>query len=187
MSTARHIAIALSGASGAAYFLRLLERVPGKTVVHLIASESGRRILLEECDIQWRELDRAPFVMHGNKNCGASIGSGSVPLDGMVILPCSTHTLASIAAGLAGTLIHRCAAVQLKEDRKLILAVRETPLSLVSLRAMTTLKESGAVIMPACPSFYHRPKSIEEVLDTLVDRIMDHLGLRDPHIKRWSP
>ena len=127
------------------------------------------------------------FELHTNKNIGASIASGSFQLDAMVVVPCSMNTMASIAHGLAGNLITRAAAVQLKERRKLILVPRETPLSLLNLRAMTTACEAGALILPAMPSYYHNPKSVTDLVDTVVDRVIDHLDLDDPDVKRWNP
>jgi len=188
MSEVKRIGMALTGASGAPYFLRAVERLRGRSDldVHLICSEGGRRVLHEECGLRWQDLDLDGFTVHTDKNIGASIASGSFRMDGFAVLPCSVHTLSSIAYGIAGTLIHRTASVQLKEDRKLILVVRETPLSAIHLRAMLTLREAGAVIMPASPGFYHQPRSIDDLLDTIVDRVFDHLGLADPAIKRWQ-
>ena len=189
MAEPRRIVIALTGASGAPYFLRMLKRIRAFQGVdlHLVASEGGKRVLLEENGIKWQDLDFSGLTLHANKNIGASIASGSFRCDGMVVLPCSMNTLSCIASGITVNLVHRCAAVQLKEDRKLILAIRETPLSLINLRAMTTLREAGAVIMPASPGFYHNPETIDDLLDTVIDRIFDHLGLDDKHIKRWDP
>ncbi|MDJ0838223.1 MAG: UbiX family flavin prenyltransferase [Acidobacteriota bacterium] len=189
MGAPRRIVVALTGASGAPYFLRMLDRLRGfeDIELHLIASEGGKRVLQEESNIRWQDLNLSGFTVHPNKNIGASIASGSFRCHGMVVLPCSMNTLACIASGVTVNLIHRCAAVQLKEDRKLILAIRETPLSLINLRAMTSLREAGAVIMPASPGFYHNPQTIQDLCDTVVDRIFDHLGLDDTSIKRWNP
>jgi len=185
---ARKIAVALTGASGAAYFLRLIERLrPLREVeTHLIASTGGRRVLAEEHDLHWQDLRKTGFVVHDNKDNGAALASGSARLDALAIVPCSMHTLGSLASGLAQSLIHRAAAVQLKESRALILVPREAPLSLVNLRAMTALREAGAVILPACPGFYHRPTTVEQVLDSVVDRVLDHLMVDDGAIRRWK-
>jgi 4-hydroxy-3-polyprenylbenzoate decarboxylase len=184
----RKIAVALTGASGAAYFLRLIERIRSLRQIetHLIASASGRRVLLEETGLRWQDIDTEGFVVHDNKDNGAQPASGSFRLDALAIVPCSMHTLASIAAGLAQSLIHRTAAVQLKESRRLILVPREAPLSLLNLRAMTALAEAGALVLPACPGFYHRPQTIDDLLDSVVDRVLDHLQIDDPEIRRWK-
>lgn len=183
------LALALTGASGADYFLGLLDRLRnrGDFEVHLLASDSGKRVLLEESGKSWQEFAVAPFHTHSNKNLGAKLASGSFRLDGMAILPCSMNTLAAAAAGLAGNLILRCAAVQIKESRPLVLVPRETPLSLINLRAMVTLREAGAVILPASPGFYHQPRTIGDLVDTVVERVMDQLGIEDANIKRWNP
>ena len=185
----KRVVLALTGASGAPYFLRMLERLRSfpQVEVHLLASEGGKRVLLEESGISWNDLKFDGIIQHNTKNIGASIASGSFLLSSMVILPCSMNTASSIAAGIANNLILRCAAVQLKESRPLILVPRETPLSLINLRVLTTLKEAGAVVMPAAPGFYHNPKNIEDLLDSVVDRIFDHLSIEDPQIKRWNP
>ncbi len=183
------IALALSGASGVPYFLRLLERLrrhPGLEL-HLVASEGGRRVLAEESNLKWPLPDTEDLVTHANKNIGASIASGSFDLAALVVIPCSMHTVSAISMGLADNLIQRCAAVQLKESRRLILVPRETPLSLINLRAMTMVKEAGAVLLPASPGFYHKPETIEDLLDTVVDRVLDHIDIEDLHIKRWNP
>ncbi len=184
----KRIGLALTGASGAGYFLRMLERLRGRddVEVHLICSGGGRRVLVEENGMRWQDLDLEGFIEHADKNIGASIASGSNALDAFAIIPCSMHTLASIAYGVAGTLIHRTASVQLKEGRKLLLVIRETPLSVVNMQSMVTLGQAGAVIMPASPGFYHNPQTIEDLLDTIVDRVFDHLGLNDPEIRRWQ-
>jgi len=186
------IAIALTGASGAPYFVRLVRRLEAlpeadhtRMEVSLLSSDAGRRVFNEEIGTSWQKFE-SRFEKISERDIGASIASGSHGNQALVILPCSMSTLAAIAYGLTHNLIHRAAAVQLKERRKLILVTRETPLSLIHLRGMQQLSESGALIMPASPSFYMQPKSIEDLLDTVVDRIMDHIELDDAHIKRWG-
>ncbi len=188
-ATPKTLALALTGASGADYFLRILDRLRTLTdwEVHLLASDSGKRVLREECGKSWQEIAVSPFHTHANKDIGARLASGSFRLDALAILPCSMNTLAAAAAGLADNLILRCAAVQLKESRPLILVPRETPLSLINLRAMVSLREAGAVILPASPGFYHRPQTVVDLVDTVVDRVLDHLGVEDSQIKRWNP
>ncbi|CAM2064912.1 Flavin prenyltransferase UbiX [Sulfidibacter corallicola] len=185
----RKIALALTGASGAPYFLRCLERLRGRDDVelHLVASEGGKRVLHDELGMKWSEVETRGCIVHPLKNIGASIASGSFGLEALVVVPCSMSTLSAISVGLAENLVHRAAAVQLKESRRLILVPRETPLSLINLRAMVTLREAGAVIMPASPGFYQQPETVTDLVDTVVDRIIDHLQLADETIFRWNP
>ena len=186
---ARHLALALTGASGAPYFLRMLSRLRGYPGLrlHVLFSDGGKRVLAEECKLKPSDLDLGDCAVYDNRNIGACLASGSFPLESLVILPCSQNTLCAMAAGLAGNLIQRAAAVQLKERRRLIIVPRETPLSLIALRAMVTMAEAGAVVMPASPGFYHQPQSIDDLLDSVVDRVIDLSGLHDPSIKRWNP
>lgn len=186
----KRIALALTGASGAIYFLRLLERLEAHPEVELelVASDGGKRVLWEESKIRWRDIiEPRRLPVHAEKDIGATLASGSNRLDHLVIVPASMNTVAMIAHGMAGNLIHRAAAVQLKERRGLIVVPRETPLSLINLRAMTTLAEAGALVMPAMPGFYQNPESVQELADTVVDRIIDHLGVDDSDVKRWAP
>lgn len=189
MVSPKRIALAMTGASGGLYFLRLLARLLMRDDVegHLMISEGGRRVLWEESGLKWADMDTGHFALHANKDIGASVASGSNPLDALVVVPCSMNTLGSMAWGISNNLILRTAAVQMKENRCIILVPRETPLSLVHLRAMVALREAGTMILPAMPGFYHQPKSIEDLVDTVVDRILDHLGLADSAIKRWEP
>lgn len=188
MTPKKRIALAMTGASGGPYFLRLLERLLKRNDVegHLLISEGGRRVLLEETGVKWSEIDTGHFQLHANKDIGANVASGSYRLDAMAIVPCSMNTLGCLAMGVANNLVLRAAAVQMKEDRKLIVVPRETPLSLVHLRAMVTLKEAGTVVLPATPGFYHKPETIQDLVDSVVDRIIDHLDLPDQSIKRWQ-
>lgn len=185
----QHIALAFSGASGAPYFQRLVQRLGERDdiTLHLVITEGGKRVLAAEADQDWRDVIEERYQIHTNKNIGASIASGSFQLKALVVVPCSMNTLAAIAHGLASNLIQRAAAVQLKERRKLILVPRETPLSLLNLRAMTTACEAGALLLPAMPSYYHKPQTVTDLVDTVVDRVIDHLDLPDPDIKRWNP
>jgi len=188
MEAKKRIALAMTGASGGPYFLRLLERLLGRDDVegHVLVSEGGKRVLLEETGVKWADVDIGSFQLHANKDIGASVASGSYRLHAMAVVPCSMNTVGSLACGVADNLVLRAASVQLKEDRKLILVPRETPLSLIHLRAMVTLREAGAIIMPATPGFYHQPQTIQDLVDTVVDRIIDHLNLPDATIKRWK-
>jgi len=188
--------IALTGASGAIYATRLLEKLVAQGhLIDLVASEAGCVSFAAETGIHLNaaRLDvekllpgRAQNVtVHGPREIGASIASGSVKHDGMVIVPCSMGTLARVANGFADSLITRAADVSLKERRKLLLVTRELPLSLVHLRNMTLATEAGATVFHACPHFYNRPASVEEVADTVVDRVLDHLGVEN-QTARWK-
>ena len=188
------IIFAITGASGAPYAVRLLEVLANHHVpTWLLISSHGWRLLTEECDIKDdRELTKATggdwssIRVFDDKDRGASPASGSAKTAGMVMCPCSMGTVAAIAHGTSRSLIERAADVTLKERRKLVLVPRETPLSLVHLRNMTLAAEAGAVILPAAPGFYQRPKEIGQLVDFIVQRIIDHFGLVIPLIKPWQ-
>lgn len=192
-----HFIVALTGASGQSYALRLLEKLAASEAqVSLILSEAACVTLAAECAIKTSphsvDLKKlfagqvpANITVYNPRDIGAPMASGSQPHDGMVIVPCSMGTLAKVAHGTADNLIARTADVTLKERRKLFLVTREMPLSLIHLRNMTTVTEAGGVIFHACPHFYHRPQTIEEVLDTVVDRVLDHLGV-PIETQRWK-
>jgi flavin prenyltransferase len=178
------LVIAGTGASGAIYLQRLLDCIDAaRHEVHLVLSPYARQVIGEELD----ELRIAPGVsQHGDKTMQVPFVSGSTRFDAMVIVPCSMGTLARIAAGTADSTILRAADVFLKERRKLIIVPRETPWNLIHARNVCTLLEAGAVVLPASPHFYGRPKSIDEVADTVVARILDQLDLPAPGAFRWS-
>ncbi|HEU4558137.1 MAG TPA: flavin prenyltransferase UbiX [Longimicrobium sp.] len=183
----------ITGASGAPYAVRLLRALnETATPTRLIISSYGWRLLAEETGIEGLEaLQRATgdwsrVELYDSLDRGATPASGSAPSAGMVICPCSMGTLASIAAGTSRNLVERAADVALKERRPLIVVPRETPLSLVHLENMTRLTRAGAVIMPAAPGFYHRPESISDLVDFVVARILDHLGIEHRVGKRWK-
>lgn len=178
------LVIAGTGASGAIYLQRLLDCIDaGQHEVHLVLSPYARQVIGEELG----ELRVAPQVsQHGDKTMQVPFVSGSARFDAMVIVPCSMGTLARVAAGTADSTILRAADVFLKERRKLIVVPRETPWNLIHARNVCTLMEAGAVILPASPHFYGRPKTIEEVADTVVARILDQLNLPAPGAFRWS-
>jgi 4-hydroxy-3-polyprenylbenzoate decarboxylase len=191
--------VCITGASGALYSLRLIAALAAKGVIlHLTCSPWGARVILEETERPlgyWLGKIRAsggpgrsPAIikLHPSDDFSSPVASGSFRLNGTVILPCSTGTLGSIASGVSANLIHRAGSVALKEGWPLILVPRETPLSLVTMKAFVSLKEAGAVIMPACPSFYSKPQSIEQLADTVINRIMDRLGVPDEHAHRWN-
>ncbi|MFT5172435.1 MAG: 4-hydroxy-3-polyprenylbenzoate decarboxylase [Gammaproteobacteria bacterium] len=200
MSTAT-VALAITGASGAAYGLRLLETLLAQHIrVHLVISNPGRIVIAEETDLRLPSKPQeictifnsrfnarlGDLQVYGREDWFAPMASGSNPPDAMVICPCTTGTLAEIAAGTSRGLIERAADVALKEKRRLILVVRETPFSTIHLQNMLRLAEAGAVIMPANPGFYQRPESIEEIVDYMVARILDHLHVEHDLMVRWG-
>jgi 4-hydroxy-3-polyprenylbenzoate decarboxylase len=188
------VVLALTGASGAPYGVRLLEvlarhRVP----VWLIVSAHGWRLLQAECALADEGAlrrgtggDWSTVTLFPDDDRGALPASGSTRSAGMVICPCSMGTVAAIAAGTSRSLVERAADVVLKERRKLILVPRETPLSLIHLRNLTTVTEAGAVVIPAAPGFYHRPTQISQLVDFIVQRVVDQLGLEIEIAERWQ-
>ncbi len=184
------VIIGITGASGAAIAVRMVELLAetGQVEIHLVVSDAARRTLEHEVgpDALGRILAKAT-QNHAIGNIGATIASGSFETAGMIVAPCSMHTLAAIATGLAGNLLVRAADVQLKERRKLILMARETPLHLGHLRNMCAVAEMGAIVMPPMPAFYHRPGSVEAIIDHLAARAIDLLGLPlDRFAREWD-
>jgi 4-hydroxy-3-polyprenylbenzoate decarboxylase len=183
----RRIVVAITGATGAVYGVRLLQRL--KTVdgveSHLVVSDAASLTLHQEVGMQRRDVEALAHVVHKNREIGASIASGSFQTDGMVIAPCSMKTLAAVAHGLADNLVARAADVILKERRRLVLMVRETPLNLAHLRNMTAVTEMGGIVFPPVPSFYHRPASIDEMVDHTLDRVLDLLDIDNAAAPRW--
>lgn len=191
------LVVAMTGASGAPYALRFLQVLSrlGRTV-HFTISPSAVQVLREEAGIEFsthvpdpRMLGvRGPgrLIYHDHRNFSAGIASGSFPTGGMVIIPCSMSTLASIASGLTENLITRAADVHLKERRKLILVPRETPLSLIHLENMVRVTQAGAVVLPAMPGWYHRPTRLEDLIDFVVGRVCDQLGIANALSPRWG-
>ncbi|CAN5183239.1 flavin prenyltransferase UbiX [soil metagenome] len=187
------LTLGVTGASGAPYAVRLLRALNDAGVpVRLIVSTYGWRLLAEESGIDGEEALREAtgewerVELYDSLDRGATPASGSAPSRGMVICPCSMGTLASIAAGTSRNLVERAADVALKERRPLLLVPRETPLSLVHLENMTRLTRAGATVMPASPGFYHRPERVEEMVDFVVARILDHVGVEHTVGKRWK-
>ncbi len=182
------ITVGITGASGSILGLRLLEKLavrPGLEV-HLILTRAGERTAYLETGRKVPEIRSLAHKWHPIEDIGASLASGSFPTDAMAIVPCSIHTMSAIATGVTDNLMTRAADVMLKERRRLILAVRESPLHLGHLRNLVTLAEMGAVIAPPMPAFYINPKSIEDIVDNTVDRVMDLLGLPEPGASRWE-
>lgn len=185
----KHLIVAITGASGAAYGVRLLQVLrdtPG-IQTHLVLSDAGLLNLQQELDMDRAQVEALADVAHPVRDIGASIASGSFQADGMVVAPCSMRTLAAIAHGLSDNLIARAADVMLKERRRLILLTRETPLHLVHLRNMTSVTEMGGIIFPPLPAFYHRPQTIAELIDHTVSRVIDLLAVAHPTpAPRWN-
>ncbi len=186
------VTLGVTGASGAPYAVRLLRALnESGTPLRLIVSSYGWRLLAEEAGIDGPEALRAAtgdwsrVEVYDALDRGATPASGSAPSGGMVVCPCSMGTLASIAAGVSRNLVERAADVALKERRPLVLVPRETPLSLIHLENMTRLTRAGATILPAAPGFYSRPQSIDDLVDFVAARILDHLGVEHAVGKRW--
>jgi flavin prenyltransferase len=182
------IIVGISGASGAIYGWRLLERLRalGTVEIHLILTRSGEKTLFLELDKTAAEVKALADFSYPLEDIGCRLASGSCTMDAMVIAPCSIHTMSAIAGGISSNLMIRAADVILKERRRLILMVRESPLHLGHLRNLTALAEMGAIIAPPIPGFYHRPRSVEDVVDSSLDRVLDLLGLADPQVRRWD-
>ncbi|HEY7613092.1 MAG TPA: UbiX family flavin prenyltransferase [Gemmatimonadales bacterium] len=194
MSGARPVVLAITGASGAPYAVRLLEVLARKRVpVWLIVSSHGMRLLDAECGIGSLDAlkaatggDWSSVVSFSDDDRGALPASGSQPTRGMVICPCSMGTVSAVALGTSRSLVERAADVTLKERRRLILVPRETPLSLVHLRNLVAATEAGAVVVPATPGFYHRPAQVSELVDFIVQRVLDQLDLDIEIARRWT-
>jgi len=197
----RTFALAITGASGIQYGLRLLEcLIQSGARVYLMVSQAGQIVLKMEAGLAvpanpadmerffTERLAAAPGQLRvfGRQEWTAPVASGTNPPDAMVVCPCTTGTLASIAAGVSGDLIDRAADVALKEGRKLILVVRETPFSVIHLENMLRLARAGVIIMPANPGFYFKPQGIADLVDFMVARILDHLGVAHPIGRRWG-
>lgn len=180
--------VAISGASGAVYGVRLLQMLQAMPGVqtHLTVSEAGWLNVQQELDMPRAEVEALADVVYAVRDIGSAIASGSFQCDGMVIAPCSMRTLAAVALGLSDNLITRAADVMLKERRRLILMVRETPLNLAHLRHMTSVTEMGGIVFPPVPGFYQCPQTIAEMVDHTLSRVVDLLGLPQPDAPRWA-
>jgi flavin prenyltransferase len=182
------LVVGITGATGAIYGIRLLEilsKLPD-IETHLIISEAGEITIKSETDFEIDDVKRMADFNHDINNIAACLSSGSYKTDGMVIVPCTIKTMSAIANSYADNLISRAADVTLKERRKLVMAVRETPLHLGHLRSMEKLTEMGAIIMPPVPAFYHKPKSIQDIIDHSVGKILDIFGIKHNLYARWS-
>ena len=193
------IIVGVTGASGAVLAqktLSLLEQDPRVTRIHLVVTETGQRLFAEELSLSSGDLKQLPSRLLGNatakidvlpnKDVGASIASGSYEVDSMLVVPCSMGTLASIANGTSDDLIARAADVMLKERRKLVLCIRDTPFNRIHLENMLRAEQAGAVIMPAIPAFYHQPKTIDDLVTQYVCRVLAQIGLPQEKMYRWT-
>ena len=196
MSASRPIVVGITGASGAPYAVRLLQQLTAAhRSVSLIVSKYGMRLLATEMGIESMDALRSAVgkeawdscvESYGNDDRGAPPASGSSLTAGMIVCPCSMGTLSAISVGASRSLIERAADVTLKERRKLILVPRETPLSAIHLENMLRLTRAGAVVMPASPGFYHRPKQVSDLVDFVVARMLDQLGVEQTLVERWE-
>lgn len=179
--------IAITGASGSVYGVRMLELLAerGDVETHLVVSGAGAATMRQETDRTVESLASLVHEVHRPSSIGASIASGSFRTAGMIVAPCSIKTLAAIASCYAADLVSRAADVTLKEGRPLVLMVRETPLHLGHLRAMQAVTEAGGIIAPPVPAFYHRPQSLDEVVDHTVRRVLARVGLEDTGAREW--
>jgi len=194
------VIVALTGASGAAYGLRLIQRLANAGVVqHILLSDAARVVLKQEADLDLPDTVSLANSLAGHLNIATDrihcyalndwfspTASGSAGIKKMVVIPCSMGTLARIASGASDNLIERAADVMLKERRQLILVPRETPLSSIHLENMLKLSRMGTHIIPAMPGFYHRPESLDDIINFLVDRVLDHLDIANPKAQKWG-
>lgn len=188
MPNPRRLIVAITGATGAIYGVRLLQALQSfpEIETHLIVSDAGVLTLHQEMDMKRKEVETLAHVTHNVRDIGASIASGSFQSEGMIIAPCSMKTLAAIAHGLSDNLITRAADVVLKERRRLVLMVREAPFNLAHLRNMTAVTEMGGIVFPPLPNFYFRPSSITEIVDHTVARVLDLYAIEHSLSPRWQ-
>ena len=187
MRPAQRVVVGITGATGAVYAVRLLQRLrASKVETHLVASPAGVLNVHHELGLERRALEALADTAYSPGDVGAAIASGSFTTDAMVVAPCSMKSLAAIAHGLADNLLTRAADVTLKERRRLVLMVRETPFNLAHLRNMTAATEMGAVIFPPLPAFYHRPQTIDELVDDTVERVLSLIGVDQAAPKSWG-
>jgi flavin prenyltransferase len=182
------LVVAITGASGSIYGWRLLEklRAAGNVEIHLIMTRSGERTAFLEMGKAAADFKALADCSYAVEDIGCRLASGSFPTAGMVIAPCSIHTMSAIAAGISSNLAIRAADVTLKERRRLVLMVRESPLHLGHLRSMTALAEMGAILAPPVPAFYHQPQSVDDIVNHSVERVLDLIGLPSPQARRWD-
>lgn len=184
-SEPKRLIVAISGASGVIYGVRMLEILREKNIeTHLVMSKSAEMTLAYETDLKPKDVKALASVVHPAADIGASISSGSFKTMGMVIAPCSIRTMSEIATGVTSSLVSRAADVVLKEKRRLVLALRETPLHGGHLRTMVTLSDIGAVLAPVVPAFYNKPKSVDDIVNHTVGRLLDFFDI-ETGVKRW--
>ena len=192
MSAIQHrpqrLIVAITGATGAIYGVRLLQTLQALPQIetHLIVSEAGWLTIAHELDMSKDAIRALAHTTHAVNNVGASIASGSFLCDGMIVAPCSMKTLSAIAHGFSDNLISRAADVMLKERRRLTLMVRETPLSAIHLNNMLAVTNAGGTIFPPIPAFYHQPRSIDDIIEQTVARVLDQHGIHSDSLKRWQ-
>jgi len=183
----RRLIIGISGASGTVYGIRMLELLYDTDIeTHLVMSRSAEMTLAYETDLKPKDIRALAKVNYSNADIGASISSGSFHTIGMAVMPCSIKTMSEIATGVTSSLLSRAADVVLKERRRLVLAVRETPLHGGHLRTMTQLADMGAIVAPIMPAFYNRPKTIDDIINHTAGRLLDQFGIETQVVKRWQ-
>jgi 4-hydroxy-3-polyprenylbenzoate decarboxylase len=181
------IIVGITGATGAIYGVRILERLrEAGAETHLVISRWGARTLLHETPYSREQVESMASAAYAPGDMGAAISSGSFRTDGMVIAPCSAKTLAAVAHGFGENLVHRAADVVLKERRRLVLVVREAPLNDIHLENMLKLSRMGAVVLPPMPAFYSRPRTVDDIVNHTVSRVLDQFGLDASGVERWS-
>ena len=183
----QRLIVGISGASGVIYGVRMLELLRDKDIeTHLVMSKSAEMTLAYETDLKPKDVKALASVTHPVADIGASISSGSFHTMGMVIAPCSIKTMSEIATGVTDTLLARAADVVLKEKRRLVLALRETPLHVGHLRNMALLAEIGAIVAPIVPAFYNKPKTVDDIINHTCGRLLDLFGIDTGKVKRWT-
>ncbi len=182
----KRIVVGVSGASGVIYAFRMLDALSGQVESHLIISNASRTTIALETDFDIKELENKATYVHEAANLAAPLSSGSFLTDGMVIIPCSIKSLSAIANSYNENLLIRAADVTLKERRKLVLVVRETPLHTGHLKLMVKVSEIGAIILPPVPAFYHKPRTIDDVINQTIGKILDLFGITHNLFKRWE-
>jgi flavin prenyltransferase len=187
MSTPRRLIVGMSGASGAIYGIRILQALQGSGIeTHLVMSESARITLASESDMTAAQVEALASEVHHARNIGATVSSGSFKTMGMVVAPCSIRTLSEIAWGGTGGLLTRAADVVLKERRRLVLMLRETPLHAGHIQSMLQATQNGAIIMPPVPAFYARPKTVDDIVNHSVGRVLDLFDIETSLVERWK-
>jgi len=179
--------LSIGGASGSIYGIILLEELCKSNVeVHLVVSDGAKKIIEHETQYNLKDLTKKVSFCYENKDMFAPPASGSFQLDAMIVCPCSMKTLSAIASGYGDTLTSRAASCCLKENRKLVLVIRETPLDLPGIKNMLSAKQAGAIVLPAMPGFYHQPKKIDDLVDFIVGKTLDQVGVEHCLFKRWG-